>query len=120
MLEVHLYGTLRRFASKSGATDDSILMFPWHTEMTIKSLITEMGIRPEELGEIFVNYTPVTLTTSIIDGARVGLFAHSMWLLCGGQHMKGHGFITSTQPQMDYWTQNPDSHDEKPSESHEV
>ena len=47
-----------------------------------------------ECGEIFCNGKVATTTTLIPNGARIGLFSIGMHLLCGGQHLKGHGFIT--------------------------
>jgi hypothetical protein len=105
MLQVHLFGTLRRFAPQPGATDESIVMIPWCSGTCVMDIIREIGIPQEEVGEIFVNYSPVDIYAPVPDDARIGLFSHCMRLLCGGQHLKGHGFITTPTPHFDYWTQ---------------
>ena len=104
-IRIHLYGKLRRLAEKSGSTDDSIIELPWIEEETLVNLINgRLNLSFDEVGEIFVNHKPVThYNVTIPIGARIGLFAKGMYLLCGGQHMKGHGFIEKKVEEVNYW-----------------
>lgn len=105
MLDIHLFGTLRRFAQESSPTAKSVIQLPWVEGETISGLAERIGFGLDELGEVFVNHKPVTEDTIIPQDARVGLFSKGMFLLCGGQHMKGHGFITRhTGNNEAYWT----------------
>ena len=100
-IEIHLYGKLRRLASHSGPTDNSVVYLDWKEDETLIDLVTKrLNLHFDEIGEIFVNYTPITDHQIIIPkNARIALFQAGMYLLCGGQHMKGHGFITKKAEQ---------------------
>ena len=106
-IEIHLYGRLRRLAEKSGPTDDSVLNIEWKENETLEELVEQrLNLTFDQIGEIFINYTPITeYDIEIPENARIGLFEKGMYLLCGGQHMKGHGFITSKKKnaKMNYW-----------------
>ena len=53
----------------------------------------------------FVNGTVVTKPdeTIIPDNSRVALFGAGMRLLCGGQHLKGHGYVEEPAPDINYF-----------------
>ena len=56
MIEVHLYGKLRRFSDNLDPTQDSIVNFPVEEGDTIQDIIKRIGIPMEELGSnIFLN-----------------------------------------------------------------
>ncbi|MBY9001239.1 MAG: hypothetical protein KGD64_10015 [Candidatus Heimdallarchaeota archaeon] len=95
-IEIHLYGRLRKLANNAGPTDDSTIKLGWEEDETIADLVEKrLNLSFDEIGEIFVNFNPIILHQMIIpEGARIALFEAGMYLLCGGQHMKGHGFIT--------------------------
>jgi len=105
MLDIHLFGTLRKLAKDSKATDDSTIELPWKPEETIKELLERLKIGPDDVGEVFINHKPVGLSKKIPKNARIGLFSSQMYLLCGGQHMKGHGFITKKRKNAEYWNE---------------
>ncbi len=108
MLKIHLYGKLRRLAENSKPTDVSVIHITWQPKENIKELVKRIGLTLEELGEVFVNHTPVEQDAIIPKDGRIGLFPKGMHLLCGGQHMKGHGYLTKKPPKSfvtpDYWT----------------
>ena len=104
-IKIHLYGKLRRLAEDSGCTDDSIIELTWKEDETLVSLINKrLKLSFDEIGEIFINHTPIThYNVTIPCEARIALFAKGMYLLCGGQHMKGHGFIEKKVKEVNYW-----------------
>jgi molybdopterin converting factor small subunit len=82
MIEIHLYGKLRRFADKQDPTGDSILHIPVDDGETIEDIIRRIGIPHDELGRnIFLNGTLSALSRKVKDGDRLGLFPRDMSLL---------------------------------------
>jgi molybdopterin converting factor small subunit len=82
MIEVHLYGRLRRFADKQDPSSDSILNLPVEGKETIEGIVKRIGIPREELGRnIFLNGTLSSLSRKVEDGDRLGLFPWDMSLL---------------------------------------
>ena len=82
MIEVHLYGKLRRFADKQDPTSDSVLHAPVEEGDTIEDVVKRIGIPREELGRnIFLNGTLSALSREVKDGDRLGLFPWDMSLL---------------------------------------
>lgn len=104
MLEIHFYGKFRELCKNSGPTDESVKKIPYKEDETILKLLDRLGISPDNMGEIFLNHNPVDIDTKIPDNARIALFPRGMHLLCGGQHMKGHGYITKkADKKFNYW-----------------
>lgn len=103
MLEIHLFGRFREHALKKGSTDNSIVKINWIKGETVVDLAKRIEISPDDLGEIFINHWPQNDDYIIPKDARVALFPLGMHLLCGGQHMKGHGYITKKVKPADYW-----------------
>jgi hypothetical protein len=95
MLEIHLYGSLRALKAGSCPDEDTILSLEAVPEETFVGLITRLGLTQKDLGDCFINGTLTKPATPVHDGDRVGLFPFNMVLLCGGQHLKGHGFTKS-------------------------
>ncbi|MDH4208140.1 MAG: MoaD/ThiS family protein [Anaerolineae bacterium] len=82
MIEVHLYGRLRRFADKQDPTSDSVLHLPVKGGETIEDIVRRIGISREELGRnIFLNGQLSALSREVGDGDRLGLFPWDMSLL---------------------------------------
>ncbi|MHA1551353.1 MAG: hypothetical protein ACTSUP_09450 [Candidatus Heimdallarchaeaceae archaeon] len=104
-IKIHLYGKLRSLAEDSGCTDDSIIELVWKEDETLVNLVNKrLNLSFDEIGEIFINHKPVTEFNIIIPSeARIALFAQGMYLLCGGQHLKGHGFIEKKGKEVNYW-----------------
>ncbi|MFC1915682.1 hypothetical protein ACFLW4_03195 [Chloroflexota bacterium] len=56
MIEVHLYGKLRRFIDNQDPTRDSIIYVPAKKEGAIETIIRHIGITQEDLdSDIFLN-----------------------------------------------------------------
>ena len=82
MLELHLYGKLRRYAANTGPTSESILAVAFIEGDTVGSVIDRMGIPREDLGSnMFVNGRYADRSSVLQDGARIGLFPDDMQLL---------------------------------------
>lgn len=82
MIDIHLYGRLRRFAEEAAPDSDSILRVPVEEGETIGDLVDRLGIPRDELGSnIFLNGTLSALSRKVHDGDRLGLFPIDMTLL---------------------------------------
>jgi hypothetical protein len=95
MIEIHLYGILRDLVKGSCASEDTLLRVKFSPDETFEQLVTRLGLNRKDLGDCFINGTLAKGTEVLRDGDRVGLFPFNMRLLCGGQYLKGHGFIES-------------------------
>jgi hypothetical protein len=65
MVEVHLYGKLRRYNGSTRAGHDSILMVDAGPGETIATLLAGEGIPVEEINHIFVNAKLLSTRTSM-------------------------------------------------------
>jgi molybdopterin converting factor small subunit len=82
VLEVRLYGKLRRCAEEQSVTSDSIVRVPVREGDTIGDVASRLGIAREELGRnIFLNGQLSALSRKVRDGDRLGLFPDDMSLL---------------------------------------
>ena len=82
MIEVHLYGKLRRFTDNQDPTRDSIVYVPVKKRDTIEDIIKRIGIPFEELGSnIFLNGEYSALERKVKDEDRLGVFPDNMQLL---------------------------------------
>ena len=82
MIEVHLYGKLRRFTDNLDPARDSIVHVPVKEGDTIETIVKRIGIPFEELGSnIFLNGEYSALERKAKDGDRLGLFPDNMQLL---------------------------------------
>lgn len=82
MIEVHLYGKLRRFSDNLDPTRDSIVNLPVEEGDTIEDIIRRIGIPNEEIGSnIFLNGEYSALKRRVRDGDRLGVFPDNMQLL---------------------------------------
>ncbi len=94
MLDIHLFGKFRKLTPNPKATEDSKLSLAYIEGETMRQLLARLGITPKEIGELFIDFKVVELDTIIPhENARISIFPEGMVLLCGGQHLKGHGFI---------------------------
>jgi len=55
MIELHLYGDLRRYAQEKTASGQSVVQLPIGNGETVGSVLREIGIDPTEVGQIFLN-----------------------------------------------------------------
>jgi len=82
MIEVHLYGKLRRFTDNQNPSQDSIINVPVNNGDSIESIARRIGIPLEEVGSnIFLNGEYSALTRKVNDGDRLGIFPDDMQLL---------------------------------------
>ncbi|MGB9722841.1 MAG: hypothetical protein ACPL7G_02945 [Chloroflexia bacterium] len=82
MIEVHLYGKLRRFAPKQDPDALSIVYAPVQEEDTIGRVLERLGIPLEEVGSnIFLNWQYSALSRRVRDGDRLAVFPEDMQLL---------------------------------------
>ncbi|MFQ5833598.1 MAG: MoaD/ThiS family protein [Candidatus Thorarchaeota archaeon] len=102
MIRIHLYGCLRELVIGSRPDEDTVLERKTVPGETFQELVMRLGLSLDEMGDCFINGTLAKPEDPVPDGARVGLFPFNMVLLCGGQHLKGHGY-TKTNPDVDYY-----------------
>ncbi len=103
MINVHLFGELRKYSKYKKMTDDSKIIMEHIENETIDDLIKRIGIS-EDFGDVFINHKVVTTDAIIPDEARIAIFGRGMFLLCGGQHLKGNGYITrKPASEFNYW-----------------
>ncbi len=82
MVEVHLYGKLRRFSDNQDPRRDSIVYVPVSDGDSIENIVQRIGIPLEELGSnIFLNGEYSALPRKVNDGDRLGIFPDNMQLL---------------------------------------
>ncbi len=82
MLEVHLYGKLRKYGHNPDPRSETIVQAEHEPRDTVASIVERIGIPADELGSnIFVDGRYADLHTPIPDGARIGLFPDDMQLL---------------------------------------
>ncbi|MBM4467254.1 MAG: MoaD/ThiS family protein [Chloroflexi bacterium] len=56
MIEVHLYGDLRRHAQEKTPSSQSVVQLPIENYETVGRVLREIGIDPAEAGHIFLNH----------------------------------------------------------------
>lgn len=104
MLDIHLFGKFRKFSENSRPTDNSTLKLQYHEGEAVEELILKIGIDPNDVGELMVNFAVAELETVIPhEDSRISIFPTGMVLLCGGQHLKGHGNITKKNNSTEYY-----------------
>lgn len=82
MIDVHLYGKLRRFAPQGSPNSDSVVSMPHREGDTVGSVVERLGIPEADLGaNLFVDGHYADRRTPVADGARLGLFPDDMQLL---------------------------------------
>jgi hypothetical protein len=102
MIEIHLYGRLRALMKGSQPNEDTILWKEYVENESFSELIHRLGLTPDDIGDCFINGTLAKMDFILSDSDRVGMFPFNMVLLCGGQHIKGHGF-TKDEVDVDYY-----------------
>lgn len=87
---------------ESCASEDTKVMYDFIEGETFKMFINRIGLQMSDLGDCFINGTLAKENTPLSDNDRVALFPFNMVLLCGGQHLKGHGY-TQKDKKVDYY-----------------
>ena len=82
MIEVHLYGKLRRFTDNLDPSRESVTKVKTKKDDTIIDISRRIGIPDNELGpNIFLNGEYSALTRKVKNGDRLGIFPDDMVLL---------------------------------------
>jgi hypothetical protein len=82
MIEVHLYGKLRRFADQRDPRGASVVRLDVPAGASIRDLAAEIGIPSEELGaNVFLDGRYASLDAPVGAALRLGLFPDDMQLL---------------------------------------
>ena len=105
MVEIHLYGTLRRYAAEPRPDRDSVVQVEPRPGETVGTTLARLGIEPAEVCHVFLNGALLStgnsmgtwlgyqampasvpdevtaLGTPVQPGDRIGLFARDMALL---------------------------------------
>ena len=96
MIEVHLYGTLKKkFTPDASLAEDTIVSIPNEENEQFQHFLKRLGLKFKECGDCFINGNLAFRDTIVPPNARVGLFPLGMHLIDGGQYIKGHGFVTT-------------------------
>jgi len=101
MIDVHIYGFLKKkFDANASLAGTMIIKHKHRTGLLLHELLVELKLSQEECGDCFIDGKVVKKDENPIikDNSRVAIFSEGMYLLCGGQHLKGHGFITKSAP----------------------
>lgn len=82
MIEIHLFGKLRRFSEQKSPLRESIVLLEARDGDSIRSIVERIGIPLNELGRnIFLNGEYSGLERSVKDKDRLGIFPDDMQLL---------------------------------------
>ena len=82
MIEIHLYGKLRKLADDPTTTAQSIALASWQPGDTVGKIVARVGIAETDLGSnVFLNGRYANLESPVQDGDRLGLFPDDMQLL---------------------------------------
>jgi molybdopterin converting factor small subunit len=82
VIEVRLFGKLRRFAENPDVKSESVIRLSLREADTIQSIIEHIGIPLNEVGNnIFLNGEYSALERTVKDGDRLGIFPDDMQLL---------------------------------------
>ncbi|PWI46886.1 hypothetical protein CEE45_14445 [Candidatus Heimdallarchaeota archaeon B3_Heim] len=101
MIDVHIYGFLKKkFDPNASLGDDLIIKLKHRDGLLLQELFEDLKLSQEECGDCFIDGKVVKRDQNpvIKEHSRVAIFSEGMYLLCGGQHLKGHGFITRSAP----------------------
>lgn len=92
MIEIYLYGKLRRFARDQDPTGYSVVQVTAEMNDTIQSVLERLGVPMEEVGSnIFLNRQYSALGRKVKDGDRLAVFPDDMQLLYRGYFVKVGG-----------------------------
>ena len=100
MVEIHLYGSLRRYAPDPRPDRESVARLDPQSEETVGTALERLGISPDGIYHVFLNGALLStrnsmapwlkyqkscvnegLDTPVQEGDRLGLFAQDMGLL---------------------------------------
>ena len=56
MIEVHLYGDLRRYAEETSTGNKAVVQLSTNNQETVGDVLSQIGIDPAEVGHVFLNH----------------------------------------------------------------
>jgi len=80
-LEVWLYGGLRRFAPVQRVDANCVIRIEAGQDDTIEQVLASLGIRPEDVSNIFLDGELSAISRRVAGGSRLGVFPWDMALL---------------------------------------
>lgn len=99
MIDLHIYGFLKmKFDTKAKLSEQTIIPIDYIPNESFESFLRRIEVEESELGDCFINGKIAYKNIIIPKNARIGLFGRGMNLLDGGQHIKGHGYVTKDIP----------------------
>lgn len=80
MVEIHLYGELRRYIGCEDPRQDAVAFLNVRPGLTIAEALRELGVPLDEARHVFINglYDPEALHREVHEGDRVGVFPATM------------------------------------------
>ncbi len=99
-LEIHFFGYLKKKIDPTASmAEDTVKKFEFLENETLLDLIQRLDLNFEDCGDCFINgkvvQPEVIIPKPVNKNTRIAIFSTGMHLLCGGQHLKGHGYITT-------------------------
>ena len=81
MIEIHLYGELRKYAEQKSPLKESVVFLDISGDESIQMILKRLGISDKELSStLFLNGEYSGLNRRVKDGDRIGLFPPNMIL----------------------------------------
>ncbi|NHI90289.1 MAG: MoaD/ThiS family protein [Candidatus Thorarchaeota archaeon] len=88
MIDVHLYGHLRKMVPDSKANEDTILLIEFEEGESFQELVERLGLEISNIGDCFINGRLAHHSDIVKNGDRIGLFPYNMRLIDGGMELK--------------------------------
>ena len=89
MLEIHLYGLMKRlFVSEASLAEDTIIIRHFLEDEIFSQLLERLNLNIDQCGDCFINGRLAKQTDIIPKGARIGIFPKGMNLIDGGLYLK--------------------------------
>ncbi|OLS16856.1 MAG: hypothetical protein HeimC2_46040 [Candidatus Heimdallarchaeota archaeon LC_2] len=93
MLQIILYGNLKKLVTHSQSTQISTLEIQYKENETLEGCLARLGLRNDEVGEMFINHC-LSYYTDVItrDNSRIAIFSKIMQLIDGGLYIRYCGY----------------------------
>ena len=98
VVTIHVYGFIKKiFDPNASMAENTVIKVDYVKDETFIDFLKRISLNKldlDEVGDCFINSVVVIdETMKMVDNSRVALFGKGMRLLCGGQHLKGHGMV---------------------------
>jgi hypothetical protein len=81
MIDIYLFGELRKFGPQVPLDTDCLVQMPVQAGDTIVDIVRRLGIDPDRIAHLFLNYQYSAMTRRVKDGDRLGIFGRDLALL---------------------------------------